>query len=335
MKKVEQKLIVPDIPWIPVAIVVLAVGLMIYLACIPFRADFYFKEGKMYTDYRKVFEAKDDFEKAVRILPYDSGINTHYAIAMLNVARNVEEKLVWFDKGISRLKFAAAIDPLNADNFYILGKVYLSLDETGIKGSIPDSIAYSRKAIAIDPYYAEAYLDLGIAYEKVGKQDDARDMYKKALMMNPELEEPIERLLSLCQKRGRMFEGISILEEAARKYPSFVPPSRYLARAYLEAGRIDKAIDFYSEILKKDPKNVGILVGLGDAYTYKGQLNNAKDSYLSAVMLDPMNPDAHNGLGTVYMRSGDREKAYSEFNQSLMVNPENAYAKRMLKSMGY
>ena len=329
----EKRLTIHDIPWIPVAITIIAVGLLIYFSCIPFRADFHYKAGKMYTDYRKIFEAKDEFEKAIKILPYDGGINTLYGVTLLNVARNVPDKLVWFDKAINRLKFATMIDPLNADNFYILGKVYLSLDEIGVKDKIAESITSSKKAIAIDPYYAEAYLDLGIAYEKQGKFDDAISMYKRSLMANPELEEPIERLLSLCQKRGKMFEAITILEEAAKKYPSFTPPSRYLARVYLEAGRIDKAIDFYSDILKKDPKNVGILVGLGEAYTYKGQLNNAKDTFLGAVMLDPTNVDAHNGLGTVYLRSGDREKASSEFNQSLMVDPENAYAKRMLKSM--
>lgn len=43
-----------------------------------------------------------------------------------------------------------------------------------------------EKAVEIDPTYAAAWNDLGIAYEQQGKFDDARKAYDKAIKLDPE-----------------------------------------------------------------------------------------------------------------------------------------------------
>jgi Flp pilus assembly protein TadD len=43
-----------------------------------------------------------------------------------------------------------------------------------------------EKAIEIDPTYGGAWNDLGIAYEQLGRFDDARKAYEKALELDPQ-----------------------------------------------------------------------------------------------------------------------------------------------------
>ena len=53
------------------------------------------------------------------------------------------------------------------------------------RGLWREAIYRWEKAVEIDPMYAEAYNDLGIAYEHEGQLDKARKAYEKALALEP------------------------------------------------------------------------------------------------------------------------------------------------------
>jgi len=53
------------------------------------------------------------------------------------------------------------------------------------RGLWREAIYRWEKAVEIDPMYAAAYNDLGIAYEHEGQLDKARKAYEKALALEP------------------------------------------------------------------------------------------------------------------------------------------------------
>ena len=53
------------------------------------------------------------------------------------------------------------------------------------RGLWREAIYRWEKAVEIDPMYAAAYNDLGIAYEHEGQLDKARKAYEKALELDP------------------------------------------------------------------------------------------------------------------------------------------------------
>jgi Flp pilus assembly protein TadD len=53
------------------------------------------------------------------------------------------------------------------------------------RGLWREAIYRWEKAVEIDPMYAAAYNDLGIAYEHEGQLDKARRAYEKALALEP------------------------------------------------------------------------------------------------------------------------------------------------------
>jgi Flp pilus assembly protein TadD len=57
--------------------------------------------------------------------------------------------------------------------------------DIALKGLWKEAISHWEKAIEIDPTYAAAWNDLGIAYEEQGKFDLARKAYEKALQLDP------------------------------------------------------------------------------------------------------------------------------------------------------
>lgn len=94
----------------------------------------------------------------------------------------------------------------------------------------PDKSAAKRveslleNAIAASPHFAEAYLQLGIAYAATGEETEAMAEYEKAIAANPEFSEAHFRLAQACKKSGelaraqqefRTYEQIQKTEAAA------------------------------------------------------------------------------------------------------------------------
>ncbi|MBU0613726.1 O-antigen ligase family protein, partial [Patescibacteria group bacterium] len=184
----EKTFDIEDVPWIPVGIIVVIVLCAIYLALLPFRGDMYFKAGKTYAGMQNFSEAVKNYEKSLAIFPYEGGANTHYGIAYLNYVRKHKLSINEFEKIKKIFINAMRIDPYNADNLYILGKVYLMIAQAKGQDAIRQSIDMTNKALAIDPYYAEAYLTLGYAHDLLGNRKEAADYFVKAFTINPNID---------------------------------------------------------------------------------------------------------------------------------------------------
>ena len=57
--------------------------------------------------------------------------------------------------------------------------------EVAQKGLWREAIYRWERAVSIDPYYAEAWNNLGIAYELEGRFNESRDAYEKAMDLDP------------------------------------------------------------------------------------------------------------------------------------------------------
>lgn len=57
--------------------------------------------------------------------------------------------------------------------------------EVAVKGLWGEATYRWLKAVEIDPTYAAAWNNLGIAYEQQGKFEDARKAYEKAIALEP------------------------------------------------------------------------------------------------------------------------------------------------------
>lgn len=57
--------------------------------------------------------------------------------------------------------------------------------DVAMKGLWNEAAYRWEKAVELDPSYAAAWNDLGIAYEQQGKFDQARKAYEKALQIDP------------------------------------------------------------------------------------------------------------------------------------------------------
>jgi uncharacterized Ntn-hydrolase superfamily protein len=83
-----------------------------------------------------------------------------------------------------------------------LHRVYSLVDEAEeifTQGNHKKAIATIKKAIELNPNSDDAYVDLGMTYTKMGKKQEARKAFDKAVRLNPNMKTVISQLLKRNQ----------------------------------------------------------------------------------------------------------------------------------------
>ena len=247
-----------DIPWIPVSLIVSLALVLIYASTIQFRADRLFKTGKTYSDMGQMEAALPYFKDSIKTLPFEGGAVTHYGITQLNQSQRLPEpeKTKMLNEAQKTFEYGMQVDALNADNFYIVSRIYL------MRGEWQKAIELANTALKIDPYYAEAHLTLANAYERLGQSALAQMNYEKALKINPGLTEP------KLKQAWNLFNG----------------------------GNLEEAFNLFQELLISEPKNPEVHNGLGAIYYKRGERSRAKEEFEQVLSLSPGNPYAQKML---------------------------------------
>lgn len=154
-------------------------------------------------------------------------------------------------------------------SFY-LGNAYLGLD-------LPDSAAvYYEEAVVLDSTYAKAYVNLGIAFDRVNRFDRARESFQRALEINP------EDVLAYC----------------------------HLGHYYHVRGEIGEAVSYYKRALEIDPNSAQAHYNLGLAFADSRLFAEAVREWERVVALSPeseMGTTAAENVELIktYMKMGD------------------------------
>ncbi|MFH1826375.1 MAG: O-antigen ligase family protein [bacterium] len=308
-----------EVPWFPVAGVAIAALILIYISFFSFREDIHFKTGKTLMQMGQVPQAMAAFEKSLEVFPFEGGTISHLGIAYLNLAR---QKADYLQKGIAILNYGTKIDPYNADNYFLLTKIYLTVNK------LAEAESNALISLKIDPYYAEVYLTLGIIYEEQGKLALAAANYEQAFFINPNLTEPMNRLEALNNKRGQPAETLAVFERALKKYQSNKIILNKVGQLCLAKGLDERALKIAADLIGLDEKNPAGYLLRAETYFALGQLNQASLGFQQTVYMQPRNIDAHIGLAKVYTRQGQAQKAQEAWRQVLILDPNQPEAKK-------
>lgn len=211
-----------EIPWIPAAAVLAVALLLIYVSFFSFRSDVLFKAGKTYLETRNLPQAVEQLQASLKVYPFEGTTVSHLGIAYLNLGK--------IDEAVKVLRYGNVVDPYNADNYYMLSKVYLSHYDRGAKEAMEEAVRYADIALKIDPYYAEEYETAGMIFERQGKTKEAAALYEKAFHVNPNLAGPIQKIEELSRKLGEVEHAREIFSEAAQRFPDNLEVFKALER---------------------------------------------------------------------------------------------------------
>lgn len=91
-----------------------------------------------------------------------------------------------------------------------------------------DAIKLLGKVVEGSQNNSAPYINMAMAYEKLGKTDKAEDSFKRALDINPSHPVANNEYALLLRKNGRYSEAKQLYENLLKRYPEFMPARRNL-----------------------------------------------------------------------------------------------------------
>ena len=121
-----------------------------------------------------------------------------------------------------------------------------------LKGDYKEAIVFLRKAIDLNPEFSEAYYNLGIAYERLGKHKDAIETLKKTIELSPDNSNAYYALGYAYYQQKKYKDAIDAFERTVSLQPSNAFAFQKLGSAYLRVGKKDEALEQHQVLEKLD-----------------------------------------------------------------------------------
>jgi serine/threonine protein kinase/tetratricopeptide (TPR) repeat protein len=141
------------------------------------------------------------------------------------------------------------------------------------------SIQYFKKAVALDPNFAIAWTELGVASANTGQTRQAQESIKKGFELKDRSSEHEKLYIQghyYDEVAGDSEKIIEIYEQWRRTYPRETLPLDNLALRYEGLGRPDKSLENASEAMRLDPKDNYAYQNLADAYLGLNRFDEAQ-----------------------------------------------------------
>jgi tetratricopeptide (TPR) repeat protein len=168
-----------------------------------------------------------------------------------------------------------------------------------------EAIEHYDKAIQIDPHYADAYNNRGLAYHNLGENQRAIQDYDKAIQLDPNFAMAYGNRGYTYQLLGEHRRAIQDLDKAIQLDPDDALASHALVYHnrewnYSALGENQRAIEDYDKVIQLDPNNAMAYGNRGYDYYNLGENQRAIEDYDKAIQLDPDDALHYSNRGNAY-----------------------------------
>jgi tetratricopeptide (TPR) repeat protein len=181
------------------------------------------------------------------------------------------------------------------------------------------AIEFYQAALEKDPSRVDARSNLGAAYARLGRYDDAAEHYRKALAAAPEQSAVRFNLALALFKSARVSEAAAELEQVVAREAKNKAAVLLLADCQLQMGRDAAVIDLLSprEEELKDDRLFAYL--LGTALVRANDLQRGQ-AYIDRLFRDGDPAEAHLLMGAAHLRKNDNRSAVPELQKAVEKN---------------
>ena len=229
--------------------------------------------------FGRLFSHKDD-DKLQRMTEKDAEKFESVGVARVEDSRTPEPKKV------------ALVN--SAKEHLANGRSYL------LNGQFNEAITELSTATSLDPRLTEAHNLLGVAYDKKGLADRARDSYERAVKVEPEDAQTLNNLGFSLYQNGNYRAAVDRLKRAAKLAPTDDRILNNLGLALCRLGKFDEA---YKNFARAAGPYTGNL-NTGRMLERFGRDDDAIKYYEAARQIEPNSTLALKRLAELYKRTG-------------------------------
>ncbi len=238
------------------------------------------------------------------------------------LSREIAEGLGTAQEKIEQAQFQVAgitTDSTEAYRLFIIGQ------ERNENLDVEKAAEYFERAVKIDPSFAMAYHDLGMAYLTIGKSNAGREAYARAMELSGRASEKDRLLISASHAQyveRDSKKATAIREEIVRRYPDDKWNYFWLDYIYHHQKRLIDAVKAFEECLQLDPEFGNAANHLGGTYLELAEFEKAVELTKRCVALTPGEPNPWDSLGIVYASMGKVEEAIDAYKEALRIEPD-------------
>jgi tetratricopeptide (TPR) repeat protein len=160
-----------------------------------------------------------------------------------------------------------------------------------IRKATEKSFQEYQQALAIDPLFVPARINLAMLYDQRGQKEEAEAQFRQILEIEPDLAEVHYSLgLLIAENEDRLAEAVKSLETAARLAADNARIHYNLAVAVQKLGRLDDAEREYKQAYSLSPGTADFLNALAILYSQRGQWPQAIACADRLIEMEPGNP---------------------------------------------
>lgn len=184
-------------------------------------------------------------------------------------------------------KFSKPLDEATSASPEALQAVFEAIRAKQQHGDVPDVFSKLKRAIELDPFFAQAYLFLGISYLNAKEVELSKDSLQRAYELRQRLMERARLQLEAfyyIQITGEAERSLVALKQWAEEYSTESLPHADLAEDLIANGQYEAAIQQARESVRLVPNGAGY-VNLVAADIAFDQLSQAKADFDEAIQL--------------------------------------------------
>lgn len=177
------------------------------------------------------------------------------------------------------------------------------------RGNFIAAEKHFERALAINPSYTEAALNLAVTYNDRGKYEAAREVYARI--------------------KGQPTGNKHGLDPFARGKIANMHAD--VGQAYADAGLPLDAIGEFEKAVELCPHFADLRTKLGTLFRELNDFARAKEQYEAAIGARPSYVPARIQLGVTLLSMGDVQAAAEQWNKVIEIEPDNSRAKMYLR----
>lgn len=202
-----------------------------------------------------------------------------------------------------------------------------------------NAIAQLQAVVKDDPTNPQLYYYLGFLCYGANQPEQAVDYFKKALLLNPDFAEAYYQLALAQLRLNKSKEALDTLEKARSKSPANFLLEFYSGLAWSEqkeytaALRHFTAAEVIAQATKPELLDREFYFQIGACYERSGDLAHAEEYFEKSLKLSPDWPEACNYLGYMWAEHGTNlDRARQLIERAVKAEPKNA---AYLDSLGW
>lgn len=310
---------------------------------------------------REIEQAIDQKRNIVPLLfdNFDYGKAQQYMtgkLAVLPQYNSVEVPLNYFEEALARLRTRFLSQPLdtilfptpvgdqqavseaqaNAQAQPAVTEANLSAEAWFERGSQRDKsdsigkIADFSQAIALNPQFAEAYYNRGIAYFNQNNFEAAIGDYDQSVALDATSPESFNNRGVARRFKGDLDGAIADYSAAIHLNPQYAEAYDNRGIALKTKGDLVKALADYDELLRLRPNAIAYY-NRGAAWVAQQDWDKALADFEAGIQLTPEVVNNYVGMGGALYNKGDVNGAIAAFEKALALDPKHEYAARNLQ----